>query len=67
MATPDSTMLDHETFISEIIITVVKVFLVCLGSFIQLKIVLACLKAKNSTTWQLDITHLCRLKSTCYV
>ena len=57
VATPDSTILDHETFISEIVITVVKLFVVCLGSFIQCKIVSTCLKAKNTTTWRIDITQ----------
>ena len=55
--TPDGTTSDYVTFISEIIIIVVQVFLVFLGSFIQLKIVLTCLKEKKPITWQLDITH----------
>ena len=56
VATPDSTILDSETIISEIVITFVKIFLICLGSVIQLKIVLTCVKAKNTFTWQIDIT-----------
>ena len=55
MATPDSTMLDYKTIISAVVITLAWIFVVCLGSFIQLKIVLTCLKAKNTTTWQIDI------------
>ena len=53
----NSTILDHETFISEIVINVFKVFLLCLGSYIQLKIILNCLKEKNTVTWQLDIFY----------
>ena len=55
--TPDSTILDNETIISEIVITVVKIFVICLGSFIQLKIILTCLNAKDTITRQIDITQ----------